>query len=552
MGLVTKATTTKTAWRAPVVVCRIDGVLRTDAVPLRITRAAGYEGGRADVHFPATIYPALPVPRGALCEIWIDPQIWPRPAFRGRALGRPRQTLSSREGVTQQFVDSAAALNDRDAPAGYNEPDDVTGEPIERMGARSIARELFDMAYAQAQTNGVEIPIVSLSDFPSHYAGKQDLSGVPIGTALEQLGRSMILGGRSRGFVRYGISWDTWETFLVGEGPVLWLTMATDTDATPANQPWGYPAIEEIDIVEPSQEPVNRTLMYGARRRVQATLTLERAWDDSIEDQVLRNWDRYTRQRLDSGAPNPDYIEGAEYVGRRWAIPPVEMTHPRTGEAMTRTPKIAGTLFDQFQDVGPNDDEAKQAPKMAHTTWTSDGTEKITHTGFNVQSNKWVTFQKPRVKRAWDEETNEPTYELPSLVRLTCVYEDYYRPSVDTGKLGDYWKERWRTMTNDSRRLDIYKDTYWLDASGAWTYRAGEYDAANDEDLLEEDASLETLEEAYVGVVERPRLPFLTLEPELGMRCGKNGQVIGESANIMRIELDLVKAETVLTVASGV
>lgn len=531
MALVSYRNSAKWMARRPYVECYIDGRLRRDCIVELVEQAAGFGASRAHISFPGKRFPHTPAPEGA--EVYIYAQRWanPSPVFHGWVRGL-NDIYDRPDLVMIRAEDSREGLNDDVSQENYNLVDWDTETVGTGHHARALAGYLHNRYVSwQGAAGNSKYVNLDLSGFYPLEMGQQSYTGNPHGQGIEQLQRLSSKDSRRRTYLRqarYYSGREELSTFRIGSGPVRNITYGTSNLATLENQPFGYPVASRIERVRGDDDYVTSLIVRSRRRRIQQTFTLTSAWDSSIEDSVLSNYDKYTKKMI-NGVVNASFSDSALPVGRRYLIPTVNQTDPVSGATVARQPKILPELFDDDHTITG---VSQKARPFVVVKFPSDSNYYPVFKGFSIQDGRYLVFSRPITRQSVSASLIGAV--LPEAVYLTAVYEDEARIEAQVDASGSLPGKRLRRLVDDeTMRWDSYAEGTYTIAGGVVT-TTGAADAVNDTVTLTERATARAKELAERRTAYQITLPFCPLYFRLGDTIALNGRVLSGLA-VMRI-----------------
>lgn len=551
VGTYSATAPSKRALNRPPVQIYINGQIRFDCYVQGVIERSGFFPSEATLVFPTRRFPHRPTSEGAVVTIFLNRAYTNRAIFRGY-IQQLSLSYGENDGVVASCVDERARLNDDCCQYNYNEIDEDTDQPRERIGARIIANDIWTQyrdwqTSANGNTNYLKF---DPSAWPRMWVGEQRFEDTPHGSALDQLVRLYPEEARRRVYVRRGggiNGSDILSAFRIGHGPVKNVFYATVDENTAANQWSGYPNCDSIEYRKADFNVIEKLTVHGRKRRVQSAFACTAAWDSATAQAVMANPDLYTVRRLEGGDYNPSYIPGSEWTGRRFALPAVTQTNPRTGESDSTYPRILSQLHDADLE-----ESVRLARPVVRVVFPGESAEILT-SGFSIEEGRWLVFNEPLARPSAATPGAAITAVFPTSVTLVATWEARARLELDddlsSGRSVPH--SRRRRLNNDNFFHDFY-DT------GAYSLQSdGTLDAiGSPTGVTVEDAELEEWGQARLKEMQIEDIYFSMRFPtcpayfSIGDRIRLNGRILPD-VNVTEIQYDLVNYNTLIVVSSG-
>jgi len=393
----------------------INGRWRTDCfvADVRLTLGAGRPSS-ATIVFPDAVWGETPVSRGDSVAAYLDTGLngYGNPDFVGTIDGVDDE-YSKRMVVAYTAFDLRMEANRRTVWRDFNVPDSATGRRREALSYAAIARMVIDWVNDNAGLGyDIELSTGGLSTAP---APAQYVRGTPIGDFLDALLADAMNENGANWRLRYGTTVVWLDVRNAGTGIHRRMVPASDATVAITSQ---EATTNEIQSHEGSERMATRVIVEGAPRIVQRLWELTPGWPDTVggvaiapveyggpitiggvaASEVLYNWDRFATARMSDpytheDIPNPEYVHGAENVGRRWKLPSISLYDPTTNKA----PGEAGSTAYQYPEILPRLIDTRLRPFLLYRLPgdVEDAAWRVKADGFSIEGNRVVTFGRP-------------------------------------------------------------------------------------------------------------------------------------------------------------
>lgn len=381
----------------------VNGYYRSDCRLLNLSIPSGAsQAGRALIVFDDAVYGRRTLVPGATVTIYLD--YYRRgatfPFFDGTILA-VNPDYSPGMGEVYEAADGRWDLNAVSVRRNYNAIDRISDLPRERLTWRQIARKVI-ADFNTSNPSSLTV-IIDESGLSEAEAPPQDCEGMAVGAYLDGILDEGSRLENSRWRVGYNRSTDEigdliLEVFSEGYGRRRVVRYGVAPAVSARAQ-----AINAGDIRTQETEDgmVNRIVAIGGEDIVQHAFPLTEWWPSSIEgvseDTIILNPDRYGRQwteidsAIESRFENPEFIDGASSVGRRYRIPPIELydetTDLQPGDTDS-TSLIFPEILDRLADPG------QRAFIVYQSSAYPDGRYLVKTSGFSIE-NREVVFSEP-------------------------------------------------------------------------------------------------------------------------------------------------------------
>lgn len=422
----------------------IDGSQRTDAVVRSIVKSAGLSAGQAEIEFPAFNYATDSLEHGSIVVI-DDGGV--NVLFRGFISSERGASFGS---VVANCLDFREHLNDCSTLVDFNVKNERTHE-LDNPAAANVIAAALAAGYQNGQValygeNAILLEF-DLDSFPTCWGKEQCWRGTPIGSALEQLLKSISKSLSLR--VVHGSETSTVSCFdlSVGTDPVT-VRSPQSPNYSISNQPGGAATAGRISKSLDTADTISHVYGEGDKLVLERPFRLVPLWDEENTDfisQTLAHWQLYTEGERE-GAPNKYFSWDRAAVCAAFKVPRIDDIWSLDGgttwqgQYNRQVPLLDRCV--QRWTPGSTDENDALKPFLICKLQGVDRTD-IWTTGFEINDSFTVTSEHPIAERLDTVTAMANDGHFVSLASGKSVYAspstDFISACPDIGDGGKFW-----------------------------------------------------------------------------------------------------------------
>lgn len=353
--------------------------------------------------------------------LWINRHIDPIPKFIGYI--KDYEELPNGEGLKILCQDLRCRLEEGTCNKNYNERDengdiltDANGQ-VKYYSIRQCLEDIWTQYLSMASGDSIKLQ-KSFSNIPNQYAGERKFEGSTFLDAINELVQA-VYGKKYFIYLQYlesgtGILKIGDYDNGIGRKDIYY---GTDPSKTPNNQNFGLINAKSIHKSESPYAKMDQVIIYGANIIIESAVILAKAWDTTITDSVMNNYESFTEKGSNESL-NANYNAKATYVWKRFKIPQINDNGIRR-----QVPHYKSLISNNHKLIDEFNNPMK--PKnFVVVKWLVGGSPiyRVIFDGYSIENNTYVQFSKPLFEVVTNETTGLEEYNYPSAVYLNFAY----------------------------------------------------------------------------------------------------------------------------------